>query len=99
MKTTLLILCLLLTSAAFGQYVGISSQAQPYHPPSHPATATTHALAPEQPVVGGSTYSFAQGERPMWDVPRPPETPLGDTARQLRKEHSKLKKARVVYEN
>ena len=102
MKTIFLILCFL-TTAAFGQYGGGASrgnQAQPYQPPSHPRQATVHALAAEHYVLGGRTYTSAQGERPAWDLPQASAAPsLGETARILRKEHAKLKKARCVFEN
>ena len=100
MKTIFLVLCLLLTTAAFGQHGSVSGQPQPYHPPSHPAEASVHALAAEHYVLGGRNYSFAQGERPAWDLPQASAAPsLGETARILRKEHAKLKKARCVFEN
>jgi hypothetical protein len=101
MKTAFLVLCLLLTTAAFGQYVGasVSSEPQPYRAPSHPQHARVQALASEQYVLGGTAYTPAQGERPTWDLPQAPTQSLGETARMLRKEHAKLKKARVVFEN
>jgi len=99
MKTAFLVLCLLLTTAAFGQYVGVSSQPQPYQAPSHPEHAAIHDLATEQYVLSGSNYSSAQGERPVWDLPQAPVQSLGETARILRKEHAKVKKARTVFEN
>ncbi len=100
MKTSLLVLLLLATSAAFAQYAGsISSQSQPYHPPENPAHATVHALAPERSVLSSTNYTSAQGEKPVWELPQVPSTPLGDVARTLKQEHSKVKKARFVYEN
>ena len=100
MKTTFLILCLLCTTAAFAQRgSSVSGQSQPYHSPSHPGHATTHALAAEQHLVGGTSYVIAQGERPMWELPQVAAPSLGDAARLLRKEHAKLKKARFVFEN
>jgi hypothetical protein len=101
MKTTFLVLCLLLTTAAFGQYGSSrSSQPTPYESPSHPEHAAVHALAAEQYVLGGTSYLSAQGERPAWDLPHASAAPsLGETARILRKEHAKLKKARFVFEN
>jgi hypothetical protein len=100
MKTISLVVFLLFASVAFGQYGGgISSQPQPYHPPENPAHASRHALAQEQYVVSGSTYSSARGEKPVWELPRVPEVPLGDVARTLKEEHAKLRKARFVYEN
>jgi hypothetical protein len=100
MKTTLLVLSLFLTGAAFGQYgSSISSHPNPYHPPSNPAHASRHGLAAEQSVIGGASYTFAQGEKPAWELPQEPTVSLGDVARKLREEHAKLKKARFVYEN
>jgi hypothetical protein len=102
MKTAFLVLCLLLTTAAFGQYYAagsISSEPQPYRPPSHPAQAMVHALAAEQYVLAGTSYSSAQGEKPTWELPQAPVQSLGETARILRKEHAKLKKARFVFED
>ncbi len=100
MKRTFLVLFLLATSAAFGQYAGyIGSQPQPYRPPENPAHASVHELAREQYVLSGTNYTSAQGEKPAWELPRAPEIPLGDIARTLRQEHAKAKKARFVYEN
>lgn len=100
MKTTFLVLFLLATSAAFAQYAGsINSQPQPYHSPENPAHASVHALAPERSVLSGTNYTSAQGERHAWELPQTPSTPLGDIARVLKEEHSKVKKARFVYEN
>jgi hypothetical protein len=101
MKTAFLVLCLLLTTAAFGQYYAgsISSEPQPYRPTSHPQQATVHALAAEQYVLAGTNYASAQGEKPMWELPQAPVQSLGETARILRKEHAQLKKARFVVED
>ena len=99
MKTAFLVLCLFLTTVAFGQYAAVSGQPQPYQPPSHPEHATVHELASEQSVLGGTNYVSASGERPTWELPQAPTPSLGETARILKKEHGKLKKARVVYEN
>lgn len=100
MKTTLLVLYLLLTSSAFGQNAGsISGQPQPYHPTGNPAHASVQPLAQEQYVLSGTHYSSAQGEKATWELPQAPVVPLGDIARMLKKDHARLKKARVVYEN
>lgn len=97
MKTTFLVLLLLATGTAFAQNFG--GQPQPYHAPENPAHATVHALAPERWVLSGTKYTSAQGEKPAWELPQTPSTPLGDVARTLKEEHSKVKKARFVYEN
>lgn len=100
MKLSLLVVFLLATTAAFGQSAAfIGSQGQPYRAPENPAHATVHALAPERWVLSGTNYTSAQGEKPAWELPQAPTTPLGDVARTLKEEHSKVKKARFVYEN
>jgi len=70
--------------------------------PEHVAHAEQHALAREQALVGstGETYTFAHGERPLWEFGPmlPPPTPLGDVARAYRKEKLAAKKAEIVFE-
>ena len=90
MKITLLALFILCTGAAFGQ-VGVSvlsNQPQVIEPVSHPQHADLHAMASESPLVGGGTYTYAQGEVPLWEFgsPYPEPTPLGDVARANRKQ-------------
>lgn len=101
MKRILLVLCLLSASAAFGQYGGnyLNNQAQPYHAPEHPAHASYATLAGEQALVGGGSATFAQGDRPPSDFPQAEAAPLGDAARELKKQHAQVRKARVVWEN
>jgi len=103
MKITLFVLFLFCTAAAFGQTAAsISSQAQPIQMAEHVAHAEQHEMAQERPLVGstGSTYLFAQGERPLWEFgpALPPPTPLGDVARAFRKEKLAAKKAEIVFE-
>ena len=102
MKNVLLVLMILCAGCAcFGQSAGaISSQAQPIVVPSHPMTAEQHSLATERSLVGGGTYTFAHGERPLWEFGpfSPPPVPLGDVAREVRKEKQATKKAEVVFE-
>jgi hypothetical protein len=102
MKTTILIFCfcLLLATAAFGQYGGtINSQPQFYQPPDHPAHASYSPMATERSVVGGTGYAMGQGDRLPSDFPQKPQASLGDVARELRKQHEQVKKARVVWSN
>ena len=101
MKTTLVVFFLLFAAAAFGQTAGVlPSQAQPMQMPEHPQHASVHAMAIEQPIIGGTgsdTYSYAQGERPMWEFgPVSVPVPLGDIARAYRKEKLTGKKAEIV---
>src|ERR1700690_1925569 len=101
MKITLFVLFLICTSAAFGQ-AGVSvlpSQPQVLQSPSHPLHAEMHAMATESPLVGGGSYTYAQGERPLWEFgPVSEPTPLGALARAYRKEKLAAKKAEIVFE-
>ena len=100
MKKILLVLGLILTAAAFGQYGGGNYANGPqYWPSSHPAHASYAPIAQEQSLIANSAYSSAQGERPASDFPQPAQKPLGDIARELKKQHAQVKKARVVWEN
>jgi hypothetical protein len=101
MKTTLFVFCFLCATSAFGQIAAssISAQAQPIYVPDHPAHASQHDMAQEQSLLSSSSYSYAQGERPLWEfgeVAHP--VPLGDIARAYRKEHAVAKKAEVILE-
>jgi len=104
MKTIFLIsLLLLLGVGAFGQCCQ-SSMAAPamtsaWTAPDHSQRAMRHGLATEYDLreIGGVT--MARGELPAWEVMSPAEeTPLGDVARDYRKEHETAKKARIVWE-
>ncbi len=102
MKMTLLVLCLLSTTAAFAQYNGgasRSSQPVMYESPSHPEHAAYAPMSQERSVLSAASYSSAQGERQASDFPQPEEVSLGAVARELRKQHAQLKKARVVWVN
>jgi len=58
-------------------------------------------MACERPLVGGApdTYSYAQGERPLWEFgPVSEPVSLGDVARAYRKEKVSAKKAELVLE-
>jgi hypothetical protein len=102
MKKTLLALCLLSTAAAFAQYNGAgsrSSQPVVYEMPSHPEHAGYAPMSREQSVLSAASYSTAQGERVGSDFPQPEDVSLGTAARELRKQHAQLKKARVIWIN
>ena len=88
--------------AAFGQAApGLSSQVTPIPMPDHPQHATYNRMASESPLVGAGpdTYSYAQGERPLWELGTLSQpVPLGDVARAYRKERQTAKKAGIVFE-
>jgi hypothetical protein len=100
MKTTLFLLCLLSATAALGQSVGgsaLSAEVQPFEMSGHQSRAAQHPMASEQSLLETSSYSYAQGERPLWEVaPVIHAVPLGDIARMLKKEHDAAKKATFV---
>jgi hypothetical protein len=102
MKTLFFTLCLVLTTAAFGQAIGyasISNQPVVREIPSHPLHAAPQPMAPELSLLTRSAYVSVQGEKPLWEVARIPETmPLGDVARLLRKQHATAKRAIVILE-
>lgn len=104
MKTTLLLLCVLCTAAAFGQ-AGLGTAALSNEPVviqmiTHPGHAAPQPMALEQSLLVRSGPVSAKGERPLWEVaPAANTVPLGDVARMLRKEHAVAKKATAVWEN
>ena len=103
MKTTILILMILFAATAFGQtgVAVLSNQPLILHMPEHPLHAENHSLSRETPLVGGGegSVSYAHGERPLWEFgPISDPVPLGDIARQVRKEKLNAKKAEFVYE-
>jgi hypothetical protein len=104
MKTTILVLLILCAATAFGQTSAavLSNQPQVIRMVDHPMQADLHPMATEHSLIGGgpSTYTYAQGERPLWEfgpVSAPP-MPLGDVARAYRKEKETARKAEFVFE-
>jgi hypothetical protein len=107
MKITLFILSipalLIFCSAAHAQAAGgvMSNQPMILELPDHPETAAPHDMASERPLVGQgpNTYTYAQGERPLWEFgPVSEPVPLGDVARAYRQQKLVAKKATVVLE-
>jgi hypothetical protein len=103
MKTTLLVLFLLCALTAFGQGVAVagalSSEPVRITFTSHNEHAAPQPMLQEQSLLVGSGYTYAQGERPLWEVAAASESKsLGEIARLLKKEHETAKKATVVME-
>jgi hypothetical protein len=101
MKPLLLSAVILCSAAAFGQASALSNQVTPIQIVDHPLHAALTPMACERPLVGGApdTYSYAQGERPLWEFgPVSEPVSLGDVARAYRKEKASAKKAEVVLE-
>ena len=100
---TILVFLVLFSAAALGQVAGagVSAQPQIVEFAAHPLHAGPHAMAAESPIVGGgeNTYSYAQGEQPLWEFgPVSEPKPLGDVAREFRKEKLVAKRAEIVFE-
>jgi hypothetical protein len=69
--------------------------------PEHVEHADVHPMATEHPLVGQgpNAYSYAQGERPLWEFgPVTEPVPLGDVARAYRQQKLTAKKAEIVFE-
>jgi hypothetical protein len=102
MKTIFVALFVIFTTAAFGQTAPVlSNQVQRVVVPEHIEHASQHELSSEQSLVGGGGYTYAQGERPLWEFgPISQPVPLGDIARAYRreKERTKMQKAGVIFE-
>jgi hypothetical protein len=100
MKTTVLMLFVLCAGMCMAQAV-LPNQPQIIELPDHPQHAEPHAMASEHPLVGGGpeTYTWAHGERPLWEFgPVSVEPSLGDVARAYRKEKMTGKKAEIIFE-
>jgi hypothetical protein len=102
MKTIFLIPILLLGTAAFGQYgssVSSSAMTSTFSAPDHAWRATRHGLGIEYDLRESSGITMGQGELPAWEIPGLGyETPLGDAARDYRKEHASALRAHLMWE-
>ena len=103
MKTTIFAVCFLCflcaTTAAFGQNT-VNSEIQPLRMADHPQHAAQHEMAAEANLFGASPYSYAKGEVPLAELASPIyHTPLGDIAREYKKEHANQPKASKTMEN
>jgi len=100
----LVVLCGFSAAGAVAQIGGAVSSApttSPFTVTGHMQRATQTALATTQNLIGHFSTISAKGETPLWELmpPSAPETPLGDVARELRKQHEAAKKAPVVWVN
>ena len=99
MKITL-VLCFCLGCGTFAvaqSASSLNSEPQALSFATHAQHASQQPLAQEQDLAEHASYTYAQGERPLWEVHVPaPEVPLGDVARMFRKEHAVAKKAKEV---
>ena len=98
----LLMFVLMSGSAAHAQSAAsISSQPTFTEFSEHIEHAVQHDMAIEHPLVGGgaNTYTYAQGERPLWEFgPVSQAKPLGDIAREIRAQKLGARKAEIIFE-
>jgi hypothetical protein len=105
MKITLCALVFVcLAGAAFGQSgigsSGLSAEPVVYEFNTHQARAIQTEMGQPQEIMERSTNVSAHGTRPLWEMASPAYlTPLGDSARLLKKEHLTAKKAEIVWNN
>jgi len=102
MKTILFAACFLFATSAFGQSAigSLNSQVSSYTFVSHPARADFKEMGRQQSLLDSSGYTYAHGERPLWEVaPESHDVLLGDIAKAIRKEHETAKKATATWQN
>ena len=104
MKTTLVVLFVLLAATAFGQQSApvLSNQISVTHFSDHPEHAEPHAMAAENPIAGGAAdvYSYAQGEIPLWQLgPLSEPVPLGESRVLSAKRNRQLEKLKLHSRN
>ena len=68
---------------------------------SHSTRAAQRPTSDEQNLLGNSANLSAHGERPLWEFAQPKkEVPLGDIAREYRKQRAAtVKKTAVIHQN
>jgi hypothetical protein len=95
-------LFLMCGGSAFGQSVSVlTNNPQPFtSPDDRPLHAAEHAMGSETSLLSLSSISYAKGEVPLAELASPVyHTPLGDIAREYKKEHAMLPKATRIAEN
>ncbi len=101
MKTLLLTVCLFGAVSAVAQNgTLIDNQAHPIQMNEHPVRAAQQPLTTEQTLLIQNPFTYAHGERPMWEfATNAPVEPLGDIARRLKEDHTVAKKSDTVFIN
>ncbi|HEX8814724.1 MAG TPA: hypothetical protein VF753_04410 [Terriglobales bacterium] len=103
MKTTIAaLLFLLCATMAFGQSAGtvlVAPNSSNFQITEHPTRAISAPMPVEQNLLGANTMTSSSGEMPLWEAPSMShEVPLGDSARELKKQHDAAPKARLTLE-
>jgi hypothetical protein len=99
-------MCIFCAAGAVGQANMGSAMSGPvvgFQMPEHPQVASRLGMGLERDLLEGSQSISAKGEMPLWEamemMPAPYVTPLGDSAREIRKEHAMAPKAVIVWNN
>jgi hypothetical protein len=100
MKTAIFLGFLFVATAGFGQAGVLGGRAQQLVLEEHPERAEQHEMRRQENLLEHSQFSYEKGERPLWEFGAgPAPRPLGDVAREFRKQHALLKKADIIWEN
>ena len=104
MKTLsiLFVVCVAGVAGASAQLAGPTRSAQPqvFVMPEYTQHASQVSLAAGHDLLEHSGVTSARGEKPLWELmPEPQVTPLGDSAREIRKQHALAKKAAILWSN
>jgi len=100
-----LVLCIFSAVGAAGQVSGgvMNAEPQMFEMPDHPQQASQQGMGQARDIMERTVSVSTHGEKPMWEAmqeaPATAVTPLGDAAREIRKEHALAKKASVVWMN
>jgi len=94
-------ICLLFAGVAFGQsYLPPSTLSSSVQVVTHQMRAAQQPMAQDQDLRESSNEMSAHGERPLWEaMPLPQAPPLGDIARELKKQRDEAPKALKTWEN
>jgi hypothetical protein len=103
MKSILFAILLASSTGAMAQAYGnvLSNQVQMFTVPDNPQHAHNHTMAQEQNLRGDeSPYTYAKGELPLSDFAKTSGVlSLGETARNVRKQHAMARRATIVMSN
>jgi hypothetical protein len=101
MKTAVFVFFLFVASAAFAQLGSLGGPIdEPLQTADHTRHAEQHDMARPQNILEHSEYAYERGERPLWEFGAgPAPRPLGDVAREFRKQRALLRKADIIWEN
>jgi hypothetical protein len=99
-------ICIFCAAGAFGQVNMGSVNSAPvegFQLPDHPQVASRMGMGLERDLLEVSQNISVKGEMPLWEamemMPVRYVAPLGDLAREIRKEHALAPKAVIVWNN